>query len=147
MAKRRITWFVLADGSRARFVRRRAEGVGYEIAAEYESPEAHLPTRDIVSDRPGRVQESANRAHHGVEPRHDAHLARKEAFVRRIAGELNAASAKGAFDELVLFAAPRSIATLREGLDEATRGKITAEIAKDLTKTPLAELPAHLDAT
>jgi protein required for attachment to host cells len=142
---RRITWFVLADGSRARFVTRRAEDAGYETAAEYESPDAHVPTREIVSDRPGRVQESANPAHHGVEPRQDAHRARKDAFAEQVAGHLNAASARGAFDALVLYAAPRALAMLRAALDEATRGKIKAEFAKDLTKVPLAELPRHLD--
>ena len=144
MGKRRVTWFVLADGSRARFVTNRSEGPGYEVAAEYESPKAHIPTRDMVSDRPGRVQESASRAHHRVEFKHDPHLEQKATFARRVASELNAASAKGAFDELVLFAAARSLATLRANLGEAARRKIKAEIVKDLTKIPLAELPAHL---
>ena len=31
-------------------------------------------------------------------------------------------------------------------LDDETRGKITAEAAKDLTKTSLEELPAHIAA-
>ena len=144
MPKRRVTWFVLADGSRARFVTRRSEGGGYELAAEYESPDAHVPTHDLVSDRPGRVQESAYRAHHGVEPRQVAHRARKDAFAQQVASHLNAASAKGAFDTLVLYAAPRSLAALRAALDEATRGKVKAEFPKDLTKIPLAELPRHL---
>jgi len=144
MTKRRVTWFVLADGSRARFVRRRQEGSGYEIAAQYESAEAHLPTRDLVSDRPGRVRESATAAHHGVEPQTDAHRARKTAFAQEIATRLNAASAEGAFDALVLYAAPRALAELRTALDQATRSKIKAEFAKDLTKVPLAELVDHL---
>lgn len=143
MTKRRITWYVLADGSRARFVTRRAEGAGYEVAAQYDSPEAHVPTREIVSDRPGRVRESANASHHGVEPHHDAHRERKAAFAQQIADRLNAAAAEGAFDELVLYAAPRALAEIRSGLDERTRGKIKGEFAKDLTKIPLAELGDH----
>ena len=141
MPKRRIVWFVLADGSRARFVTRRGEG--YEIVAEYDAPGAHVPTRDIVSDRLGRQHESATTAHHAVEQRSDPHRERKAAFVRQIAGRLNAASAEGAFDELVLYAAPRALAELRVGLDDGARAKLKAEIAKDLTKTPLAELSHH----
>jgi protein required for attachment to host cells len=146
MAKRSITWFVLADGSRARFLTRRPEGAGFEIAEEFEAPEARVATRDIVSDRPGRIQESANSAHHGVEARHDAHRERKAAFAREVASRLNAASAAGAFDALVLFVASRSLATLRDALDDATRRKVKGEFPKDLTKVPLAELPRHLDA-
>lgn len=143
MTKRRITWFVLADGSRARFMTRRPEDPGYTIVEEHESPEAHLPSREIVSDRPGRVRESANAAHHGIEPRQDPHRAEKDAFVHQVASRLTAASAKGAFDELVLYVAPRSLATLKAALDDATRGKIKTEFPKDLTKIPLAELPRH----
>jgi protein required for attachment to host cells len=145
MPKRRVTWFVLADGSRARFLTRRQEEPGFEIAEEHDAPEARVPTRAIVSDRPGRVHESANSAHHGIETHHDAHRDRKVAFARQMAGRLNAASAAGAFDTLVLYAAPRSLAALRDALDDATRQKITAEFPKDLTKVPLAELPRHLD--
>jgi protein required for attachment to host cells len=104
-----------------------------------------VPTREIGSDRPGRVHESATAAHHGIETHHDAHRDRKTAFARLLAGRLNVASAAGAFDTLVLYAAPRSLATLREALDDATRRKIKAEFPKDLTKVPLAELPSHLD--
>ena len=144
MPKRRVTWFVLADGSRARFLTRRHDEPGFEITEEHDAPEARMPTREIVSDRGGRVQESANPAHHGVEARHDAHRDRKTAFARLLADRLNAASAAGTFDALVLYAAPRSLATLREALDDATRRKIKAEFPKDLTKVPLVELPRHL---
>lgn len=143
MSKRRVIWFVLADGSRARFLTRRAEAPGYDVIAEYESPEAHLPTRELISDRPGRQQESANAAHHAVESQTDPHRERKQAFAEQIAGRLNAAAAEGAFDELVLYAAPRTLADLRAALDEHSRAKVKAEFPKDLTKIPLAELPRH----
>jgi protein required for attachment to host cells len=119
MAKHRVTWFVLADGSRARFITRRAEGAGYDIVGDYESPEAHLATHEIMSDRPGRT------------------------FVHGVAGHLNAANARGDFDALVIYAAPRALAELRASLDEPTQQKIKAEVAKDLTKVPVVELPEH----
>lgn len=143
MVKRRVTWFVLADGSRARFLARRAEGAGYEIVGDYDSPEAHLATHEIMSDRPGRTQESAYSGRHAVEPRQDAHRARKVSFVHAVAGHLNAANERGAFDALVIYAAPRALAELRASLDEPTRQKIKAEFPKDLTKVPVVELPEH----
>jgi protein required for attachment to host cells len=145
MPRRRVTWFVLADGSRARFLTQRSEGPGYDIVAEYEAPEAHLPTRDLVTDRPGRTQESANAAHHGIAPRSDAHRERKAAFVHEIAMRLNTAAADGAFDELVLYAAPQALAELRVALDGHARAKLKAEVAKDLTNIPLIELPRHFE--
>jgi protein required for attachment to host cells len=107
MPKRRVTWFVLADGSRARVLTRRQKEPGIEVVEEHDDPAARLPTREIGSDRPGRVQESANSAHHAVEAHHDAHRERKTAFARQLADRLNAASAAGTFDGLVLL--PRRV--------------------------------------
>jgi protein required for attachment to host cells len=143
MTRHRITWFVLADGSRARVLTAREEESGYDVVAEYEAAEARVPSRDIVSDRPGRSQESAYSGRHAIEPRQDAHRARKDAFAGEVASKLNEANARGAFNALVLYAAPHTLAALRAALDEATRAKVKAEFPKDLTKIPVSELPRH----
>lgn len=144
MTRHDATWFVLADGSRARVLTPHEEESGYRLVAEYEAAEARIPSRDIMSDRPGRAQESAYTGRHAIEPRQDAHRARKDAFAGEVAAELNQANAKGAFSALVLYAAPQTLAALRAALDEATRAKVKAEFPKDLTKVPLSELPRHL---
>jgi protein required for attachment to host cells len=146
MPKKRITWIVMADGSRARIVTRREEGSGFEVVSEMAAPEAQAPSREIWTDRPGRTQESGSPSHHGIEPRTDPHEERKTAFVRDLAGRLNRAAGEKRFDALILFAPPRCLSELRTTLDEAARRKIKAEAPKDITKLPLEELPRHLDA-
>lgn len=146
MRKHRITWIVMADGSRARIVKPREEGAGFDVVSDLTSDEARVPTREINADRPGRTQESVGSAHHAIEPRHDPHRQRKAAFVRSIADRLNHAAGKKLFDALILFAPPRCLGELRQALDDATRGKIRAASPKDITKLPLAELPQHLEA-
>lgn len=144
--KHETTWFVVADGSRARFLAPILGEPGYRVVASYESPEARLPSRELVSTPPSRAQESANPAHHAIEPRQDPHLARKAIFAREIAGHLKAAGDRGDYDRLVLYADPRSLAILRETLDPVTRGRVRVEIAKDLTRIPIAELSRHIAA-
>lgn len=143
MLRRPVTWFVLTDGSRARILTRRTEGPGYDVVDEPTSPAARVPTREIMSDKQGRVHESAYSARHAVQSRHDPHRQRKAEFARELADRLNQAASDGEFDALVLYAAPRTLATLRSTLTEAVHGKIKTEIAKDLTKVPLDELPQH----
>jgi protein required for attachment to host cells len=146
MPRRHTTWIIIADGSRARILTPRQEGVGFDIVSETISPEAHLPSREVWADRPGRTQESGNSARHSIEPRHDPHEERKTAFIRDLALKLNTAAEQERFDSLILFAPPRSMAELRETLEEGVQRKIKAAAPKDLTKVPLSELPAHLDA-
>jgi len=146
MPKGHITWIVIADGSRAHIVKRHDVGPGFEIVANLASPEAHLPARELKSDRPGRVRESGNPAHHAVEPRQDPHIVLKAAFIDSVADHLNKAAAGKSFDRLILIAPPRSLSELKDRLDPDAAAKVTAAYGKDLTKLPLAELDQHLAA-
>jgi len=141
-----VTWFVLTDGSRARFLAGGPETPAYRLVGQYESKEARLPSRELVSTPPTRVQESAYSGRHSVEPRRDPHVALKAAFARDIAAQLKAAGERRDYTALVLYADPRSLAVLRKVLDAATRSRVKAEIPKDLTKVPLAELAQHFVA-
>ena len=51
---------------------------------------------------------------------------------------------QGRFDGLVLVAPPRALGQLRDELSSFLRDKVSAELTKDLTQTPLHELPQHL---
>jgi protein required for attachment to host cells len=127
----------------ARIVVQREDGKGFDIVSDTASDDAHAPTRDTWSDRPGKTQESGYSGHHSIEPRHDPHDERKAAFVHGLAGRLNQAAAEKRCDSLVVFAPPHCLGELRGALDHAARRKIKATAPKDLTKLPLGELPRH----
>ena len=145
MVRKTVTWIVIADGEKARIVAN--EGVGKGLAAV---PGQALATtlhadREILADRPGRVQESVGAARHAIQPRIDWHRFEKRLFARRVAGLLDTLSGKGAFDRLVLVAPPRTLGDLRAALAAATKAKVTGEIDKDLTQIPDQDLPGHLE--
>ncbi|SRR5581483_8553081 len=146
MARRHTIWIAIADGSRARIVAPRNEGPGFDIVSEMSSAEAHVPSRAISADRPGRTQESGYSGRHAIEPRQDPHQERKAAFVRGLASQLNEAAEQERFDELIIFAPPRCLAELRGTLGKGAHKKIKAAVPKDLTKLPLSELHRHLEA-
>jgi protein required for attachment to host cells len=146
MPKYHTTWIVIADGSRAQIVKRHDVGAGLEVVAHLTSPEAHLPSHELGSDRPGRVRESGNAAHHSIQPRQDPHIALKTAFIDSVAEHLNKAAGSKAFDRLILIAPPRSLSELKDRLAPDTAAKVAAAYGKDLTKLPLDELNKHLAA-
>ena len=143
MARPLTLWIVIADGEHARFVQPDDHNVLRGIRA-LDSASAHLRSRDIGSDRPGRSFESSGGAHHAVGERHDLHTMEKERFVRLVAEEINAASARGEFDELLLVAPTRALSELREALDAAAEAKLVGVLDKDLVKTPDHELWPHV---
>jgi protein required for attachment to host cells len=143
MARPLTLRIVIADGEHARFVQPDVDNT-LRTVGSFDSASAHLRSRDIGSDRPGRAFESGASARHAVGQRHDPHAMEKEKFVRLVGEQINAASGRDEFDELLLVAPPRALGELREALDPATATKLVGSLEKDLVKTPDHELWPHL---
>jgi protein required for attachment to host cells len=139
------TWYVVADGGQARILRKRETHDAFDTHREFESADIHRPTRDLGTDRPGRTQESAGSARHAIQPRADYHRAEKRSFVSEVAKALNEARARDEFDRLVLVAPASALAVLKKALDGPTQQMVAAELQKDLTKVPNADLGKHFD--
>ncbi len=137
------TWILIADGAHGRLFENRGHGKGLEaVSEEFEAD--HRPDHEIVDDRLGRTFESASSARHAITPRHDPHRELKRDFAERLAKLLDKRRQERAFDRLIIVAPSKVLGDLRKALSESVRELVTAELDKDLTKTPVAELPAHL---
>jgi protein required for attachment to host cells len=141
--KKQMTWVVVADGARAR-VLKTTDCISYDLVREQSSPDALLPTRELVSDKPGRVHESAASARHAVQSRSDPQKRAKEKFLRTLAAGLDEAHRLREFDSLVLVAPPSALGTLRKVLSNSTKTRLRAELTSDLTKVPTHDLAKHL---
>jgi protein required for attachment to host cells len=89
------------------------------------------------------LHESANSAHHAVQPREDLHRADKRNFVYEVARALNEANTRDEFDRLILVAPAHALRELNHALDAPTQRKIAAQLQKDLTNVPNADLAKH----
>jgi len=138
------TWYVVADGGRARIVQKRDGQQAFDTCQELVSADIHHRTHELGAERPGRTQESAISTRHAVQPREDLHRADKRSFAHAVAAAVNLASAQDEFDSLVLVAPTHVLADLRQALDASTQRKITRQLQKDLTKVPDADLAEHL---
>ncbi len=138
------TWYVVADGGQARFLIKREADNAFDTERDLASADIHLHTHELGAERPGRGHESANSAHHAVEPREDLHRAAKRTFVDEVAAALNEANAQNAFDRLFLVAPAHALGQLHQALDAATKAKVAAQLQKDLVHVPNTGLAAHL---
>jgi len=141
--KKTVTWFLLADGAHAKIVTRAEGAPDYSIVFSEDSTSAHERSHDLGTDRPGHSQESSYSGRHAIEPKHDLHRSEEARFVGTVAAHVNREAVRGSFDRLTIYAAPRVLALLRQALEPKTLNKVHGEFAKDLTKIPLAALPAH----
>ncbi|MGE0767276.1 MAG: host attachment protein [Hyphomicrobiaceae bacterium] len=135
------TWLLIADAGRARVLETLGPGKGLHpvdgLASESALPSS---TNEIVGDRQGRSFESSGATRHPLTPPTDPRKQLKRAYLELLADQLDERLRAGAFDRLVVVAAPAALGMLRDAFSDRVTAAITGELAKDLTKTPDHEL-------
>lgn len=139
------TWVLVADASHARAYQSRRPGDALERVADFTFDEAVPHARELRGHRPGSGHGGVGSAHHSVGPTSDPRREMKHHFAKRVADALEAARRQGAFKRLIVACPPAMLGDLRAELAPAVKSLVVAEVAKDLVKTPDAELLAHFD--
>lgn len=133
-AKTKPTWIAVMDGTVARFyaLRKGEDGQVFEETADPLSVKKLTRAR---GDKPGRAYSSTGvGVRHAVVSRTDPHKLETAQFAREVAGMLDAALAAKRYDRLVLVAASRCLAELRDHLTARVRDTLAHQVPKDLTK-------------
>ncbi|MBI2253392.1 MAG: host attachment protein [Proteobacteria bacterium] len=143
--KHRKQWLLVADGKQAQ---------AYHYEGPHSLPQAD-PTfalahddprsREIWSDKPGRMQPSAGTGTAAFTPRTDAHELEETRFLDQVAERLTAALEAGLCDAVILVAPPKALGHLRKILPAAAQKAITHQIDKDLTNVPVQKLAKLID--
>jgi protein required for attachment to host cells len=140
-----VTWIVIADGGQAKVFEHDGPGKGLRAVKDLQLKQSNLKAGDIMSDRPGSSQGGSAGSHSSMSPSTDPVQARERKFVEQLADVLEAKRAEGAFDRLVIAAAPTALGDLRPALSEGVKKTIIGEMPKDLTNIPMAQLAGHFD--
>lgn len=138
-------WIVVADAARARLFGRKKKFSPMEELDTLLHPESRLRRDELVTDRPGQVQESHGHGESANEPTSDPKDVEAETFARELADKLSHARVEGRFDHLVLVADPRFLGRLRQRLDGDTRQRVVAEVAKELTRAGSERIGEEVD--
>ena len=144
--KRIVTWILVADGDHAKVFENDGPGKGMRAIDGLQFEQEHLRAQDIMADRPGRAGAgNAPGSRSAIDYRTDPVDARERRFLDSVADLLNAKRLEGAYDRLVIAAAPAALGELRAALSDEVRKSIVAELPKDLTGLPTAKLADHFD--
>lgn len=142
--KKPVTWILIADGAQARVVEHLGPGMGFRQVEGLDWAIEPLQAHEIVTDRPGSKSGGGARGG-GMTPKTDPAAYRETEFVKSVAATLDRHHQKGEFDRLVIAAAPIALGDLRKAISPAVQKSVVAELNKDLTNTPTAQLEKHFD--
>jgi protein required for attachment to host cells len=132
-------WVVVCDGRKAILFENEgdAEYPTFNVREVMEHPV--LSNRDLDTDRPGRVHESATTARSAIEPV-DHHDLDEKNFLADVSRRLDELLAAGQLHHIVIIAPPRALGAIRKTYSPALRAAIRAEVDQDLVKVPVGEI-------
>ncbi len=137
------TWVIVCDGAKALFLRNDGDAQSLNLVEILSFHEPLKATHDLGTDRPGRVYASRDGTRSSVE-NGDLHRRAEEAFVIRVANQLDEYAQSGTIEHFVLVAPAKTLGLLRQHMKPAAQAAMKAVVNKDLTKLPIYEIEAHL---
>jgi protein required for attachment to host cells len=134
----------VGDGQKALFLRNVGDEKFLHLKTERAFVDDNPPTREQGSDRPGRAfKRAGTNLRSGVEDT-DWHELAQHRFAQQVAAAMEKLVRERKVRALVVVAPPRTLADLRVAFHSDVKGRIVAEIGKDLTKHPVHEIEKHL---
>jgi len=137
------TWVLIADGEKALFLRNSIDAIAPTLDVvrkdEQENPSDYAQS----ANRPGRAHDKGVGQRSAMEDT-DWHELAKERFAHDLSDTLYKYAHRGAFERIVLVAAPHVLGDLRGQLHKEVREKVAAEVPKDLTHHPLDKVEKML---
>jgi protein required for attachment to host cells len=130
---------LVGDGQKALFLRNKGNARRVDLVIERILARDNPPTREQGSDRPGRSSASPGVARSAMEEVDWHHIA-KERFAGELADALYRHAHANLFDRLVIIAPPKILGNLRKAFHPEVAERVAAEIPKELTSHPVAEI-------
>lgn len=144
MLENGVTWFLLADGRRAKLFVEPRRGADLQARQDWTLEISEDELYD-PQDRPPRSFDRAGAGRHAMDKGRSLHEQEEENFLKRLAERVSAAAKQQNFDHLVLAAPPRALGALRRQLPDSVRARIRAETDKDILDEDSTRLRQRLE--
>ncbi|EKE44971.1 hypothetical protein OCGS_1006 [Oceaniovalibus guishaninsula JLT2003] len=138
------TWVLVADGEKALVLENVTDGENPYLKVRDKEEQDNPSTGEQAANRPGRMQEGRP-GNDTAGPRSafqdtDWHQLGKDRFADDLADMLYKQAHKGAFDHIVLCAAPGVLGEIRAKMHKEVADRVVAEIPKTLTNHSLDDI-------
>ena len=137
---------IVADARRLRIFEAAPDRLPIELAV-FANPSGGKRERDLVSDRAGRVVNTASGARQALQSHSPAAKHALQSWLKDIAPSVRDMLKARTSTGLILFASPRLLPMLRGCLAESVLRSVLREVALDLASQPSSTLRRRIDPT
>lgn len=139
------SFVVVADGKKMLFFRNEGDSEFPKLEVERKRQTADAPDRAQKTDAPGRAFSSVSSGRSAYEEV-DFHQLEEERFAADTAELLRKRALRNDFESLIIVAPPKTLGELRKHYHKEVEKRLAGEVAKDLTRHPVAEIEKILQA-
>lgn len=139
------TWIVVADSVRARIFQRDGRWQQLNEFQDLIHPESRLRNGDLRTGGRGEQQQSAGQSSHASNWENSPAETEATRFAQEVARALQQGRNDGAYEKLVLVAAPAFLGRLRDKLDPATAHCVVQELDKNWARQPTGKIRSLLE--
>ena len=135
-------WVIVLDGCKALFLQNLGNEANLSLAAREVRDQPDPPNRELYTDRPGKVHQSATSGRSAVElvDRHDA---AERAFVEGVAARLAQLAGSDNKARFTIVAPPRALGMIRKVYTPALKPALNVELAHDWVHLPVAQIESR----
>jgi len=137
---------MVVDGGKMLLFRNHGDAAYPHLEVEEALELYNPPDQEQASDAPGRTQASAGTARSAMEQT-DFHELEEMHFAVDAMERLNDRALANNFESLIIVAPPRTLGTLRKHYRKELKTRLTAEVPKDLSGHPVADIEDILAKT
>ncbi len=134
----------VGDGRKALFLRNIGDAQAPNLAAEVVLTDDNPATHEQGADRPGRTFKRAHTNRRASMEPTDWHELEKHRFARRVASAIESLVRAKKVEAIIVVAPARTLSDLRKAFHADVKKRIIAEVEKDLTRHPVADIEQHL---
>ena len=135
---------LVADGRKMLLFRNQGDENQIDLRTESHDARKERKDRDIKTDAPGLVKQSAGFGRSTYEET-DFHQQEEDRWIKDAADELKARALRGDFTALAIVAPPKALGVLKKCLHKEVERRVVCTVNKEMSGRPIPDIEALLN--
>lgn len=135
---------LVTDGRKTLFFRNHGDENQMDLRTEAHEEREDAPDREMKSDAPGSIGQSAGYSGRVAYEETDFHQLEEDRWVKEAAEKLKERVLRNDFESLAIVAPPKALGVLRKHLHKEVERRVVCEIPKEMTGRPIPDIEAML---